>query len=120
MNDETKATSPVAATTDVPDSASRRHFLQASCIALALAGGNAQASAPKLSEADPTASSLGYRQDGAKVDATKYPKRTPDQNCSTCKLSRATAGEEWIPCTLYAGKLVSTNGWCAAWVKREG
>ncbi len=124
MNDERERTveSTRAAT---PDGSARRQFLRlAGCAVLApLAGpaiNEAAAAAPKLSEADSTASSLGYRQEGSKADATKYPKRTADQVCGNCKLSKGgAAGDEWIPCTLYAGKLVSTKGWCAAWSKRD-
>lgn len=106
------------------DGTARRQFLRiAGCAVLApLAGGaigDAAASAAKLSEADPTASSLGYRSDGSQADAAKYPKRAADQVCGNCKLSRGGTGDDWIPCTLYAGKLVNAKGWCAAWSKRE-
>jgi hypothetical protein len=122
MSDEFRSTPSTTADAAVRhlDNTERRHFLRlAGCAALAAAAiSDARAAAAKLSEADPTASSLGYRQDGAQADPVKFPMRSPDQTCATCKLSRGSDGE-WIPCTLYAGKLVNAKGWCAAWSKRD-
>lgn len=130
MNDERSSEiSATLATTSTPgherrEGAVRRQFLRlAGCAVLAplvaRTIGKAEASAARLSEADPTASSLGYRQDASQADAAKYPKRSADQVCGNCKLSKADAADDWIPCTLYAGKLVNAKGWCAAWSKRD-
>jgi len=29
-------------------------------------------------------------------------------------------GEQYRPCNIFPGKLVSANGWCSAWVKKPG
>ena len=124
MSNVTPTPTPADAAVQTLGHRDRRHFLRlAGCAALApltlAASPMAQATAARLSEADPTATSLGYRQDGTQADPAKYPKRTADQVCATCKLSKGAATDEWLPCTLYAGKLVNAKGWCAAWSKRD-
>ena len=74
--------------------------------------------APKLPETDPQAIALGYRLDTTKVDAKKFPKHEVAQKCGNCQLYQGAANDAFGPCPLFAGKLVSVNGWCSAWVKR--
>jgi hypothetical protein len=108
------------------DQQPRREFFKwmaviiATPMTLSLVSTESSAAPANLSEKDPTATALGYRQDASTWDAKKYPKRSADQVCANCKLSQGgAAGAEWIPCTLYAGKLVNAKGWCAAWAKRD-
>ena len=67
---------------------------------------------------DGIASALGYREDGSKVDAAKFPQHKPDQACLNCNLAQGKAGDAWLGCSIFAGKAVSAKGWCAAWVKK--
>ena len=69
---------------------------------------------PQLSEDDTQAKALKYVHDASKVTD---PKRTDNQFCKNCNLIQATEGE-WRPCSIFPGKAVNENGWCAAWVGR--
>ncbi|MBT8445714.1 MAG: High potential iron-sulfur protein [Gammaproteobacteria bacterium] len=77
-----------------------------------------EATLPKVDEAsDPTARALSYKHDATTVD----PAKRSDANaiCASCQLF--AAGENgWGKCTLFPGKLVNANGWCAGWVKKAG
>ena len=78
-------------------------------------------SAPALElvkDTDANAVALGYKTDGSKTDAKKYPKYAKEQNCSGCALwvgdAKATQGK----CALFAGKAVAPKAWCSAWAKK--
>jgi hypothetical protein len=74
---------------------------------------DATGSLPKLSEDDPVAKALGYKHDASKVDASKYPNRGANANCSNCILYVDKAAEAgWGGCSIFAGKAVNANGWC--------
>jgi hypothetical protein len=120
------SSSPIITTPKTTIMNSRRHFLRKlaiSATAPAMLGGRllAQETPPpvKLDEADPVAVALGYKMDTTKVDAQKYPQHKAEQKCSGCALVTpgAPAGE-FLPCTAFQGKLVATNGWCMAFVKK--
>lgn len=66
----------------------------------------------KLTEDDPTAKALGYKEDTTKVDSTKYPMHKPDQRCDGCALYTGKAGEDSGPCTAVGNKIVTAAGWC--------
>lgn len=76
----------------------------------------------------PLAQTLGYIHDAAKVDTTKFPKRSgPEgqkQFCYNCSLFQhggtKVAGQEgeWGKCVLFADGLVNSNGWCNSWVPK--
>ena len=72
----------------------------------------------KLDEKDPQAVALGYVADATRVDAKKYPKYAPGQNCIGCALFQGKVGDTAGNCPLYAGKQVYAKGWCSAWVKK--
>ncbi len=67
---------------------------------------------PKLDENDAQAKSLKYSHDGSTATAE-------DQTCANCQLYAETEGG-WGTCTLFPGKLVAGEGWCAAWAKKTG
>lgn len=99
---------------------SRRNFLfklalSAGTPALLCSRSFAQAPAPavKLEEADPVATALGYKEDTAKVDATKYPNHKAEQRCDGCALYTGKPGEATGPCSVFGGKIVTAGGWCA-------
>lgn len=100
---------------------SRRTFILSST-GLAAAVGLAPAAfaqAPaRLTESDPTAQSLGYKDDATKVDKAKFPKYAAGEACGNCQLYQGKAGDATGPCPIYAGKLVSAKGWCSAYVKK--
>ena len=76
---------------------SRRSFLLFSIGVGAGAGsflalsGVALADASRLSEADPKAQALGYKEVAATVDRSKYPSYVAGQNCSNCSLFQGKA-----------------------------
>ncbi len=101
----------------------RRHFvlqLAAAGAAIGNLDARAQGAGPKLSESDPQAIALGYKDDSSKVDAKKYPKHEPTQVCANCQLFQGKAGDATAGCALFPGKQVASAGWCSAWNKRVG
>ena len=69
---------------------------------------------PKLSEDDPQAQALNYVHNAAESE-----KAGEGQKCANCQLYSG-GDAEWGPCSIFPGKAVSKNGWCATWVKRAG
>jgi hypothetical protein len=72
----------------------------------------------KLDEKDPQAVALGYVSDTAKADSKKYPQHAATQKCGVCALYQGKAGEATGACPIFAGRLVSSGGWCSSWVKK--
>ena len=99
---------------------SRRQFIKLTATGLAAApfanalfSGSAEA-ADMISESEPTAVALKY-----KMDATKAPERKDKRAfCNNCSLYTGKPGDANGPCTVFGGKLVSSKGWCASWVKK--
>ena len=103
----------------------RRNFLSKLAVSAAMPAlwcGHAFAQAPpppvKLTEDDPMAVALGYKEDTTKVDKAKYPQHTNEQKCEGCALYTGKAGEASGPCSAFAGKIVLAGGWCAAFAKK--
>lgn len=98
--------------------ANRRVFILQSVLGTsALASGMAMAAAPMVADSDPQAKALGYVPDSAKADQKKFPNHTAAQNCSNCALYQGKGGASG-PCPLFAGKEVSSKGWCSAYAKK--
>ena len=76
--------------------------------------GRALAGVQQLSEDDPTAKALNYVHDASSAPADK---RKEGALCKNCNLIQGQEGE-WRPCSIFPGKVVNENGWCAAWVGR--
>jgi len=95
----------------------RRRFLAllAACGAAAIALPAAADIVP-LPETDPTAQALGYKEDGSQVDAARFPKHTPQQQCVNCNFFQGGAATG--PCQLFPGKSVSAKGWCSAYAAK--
>lgn len=71
---------------------------------------------------DPTAQALKYVADATQADraAAARPGKPPEeQNCANCQFVLADSGE-WRPCSLFPGKAVNENGWCASWTLKAG
>lgn len=99
---------------------SRRTFLITSIgVASSLAlSRQAFADAPKMSESDPTAVALGYKNDAAQVDKAKYAKYAAGQQCNNCQFFQGKPADAWAPCPMFGGKQVSGKGWCSAYTKK--
>jgi hypothetical protein len=101
-------------------SISRRRVLLTGALASAAAvlGRSAAASEVRLEESNPQALALGYFEDAAEVDVTRWPKKAQPggdtQLCSNCVLYSASP-DGWGGCTIFPGKLVKGAGWCNAW-----
>jgi hypothetical protein len=78
----------------------------------------ASAAAAKVDPNSPQAKSLGYVEDATKVDAKANPNYKAGQLCSNCLQSTGKAGDAQVPCNIFAGQLVTANGWCKVYVKR--
>jgi hypothetical protein len=100
-------------------SVSRRAFLQT--LTLSTAAGvvalpRARADEPaKLDPKDPAALALGYVEIASQADAKKFPVYVKGSNCDNCLQLQGKAGNDFRPCSLFPGKLVAVNGWCAGW-----
>ncbi|KAA6186232.1 iron permease [Thiohalocapsa marina] len=71
---------------------------------------------------DPTAQALKYSEDATQADragAARPGKAPEEQFCSNCQFVLADSGA-WRPCSLFPGKAVSENGWCASWTLKAG
>jgi len=69
----------------------------------------------RLDVKDPAAIALGYVESAAQVDGKKYPGYVPGSNCENCLQLQGTAADNYRPCSLFPGKLVSVSGWCSGW-----
>ncbi|MEM7610496.1 MAG: high-potential iron-sulfur protein [Pseudomonadota bacterium] len=71
---------------------------------------------PELEESDPVAQALGYKHDASEIDTAKYPGRGAEANeyCRNCALYVAGGGG-WGACSIFAGKAVNAEGWCASY-----
>ena len=94
---------------------SRRHFLLlgvSAGSALVLVRTAFAAPANTLSEADPKAQAVGYKEDAAKVDKAKFPGYAAGQSCANCSLFQGKATDAYGGCTLFGDKQVAARGWC--------
>ena len=69
---------------------------------------------------DPTAAALAYVDDVAKIDKSNpaQARYEEGQMCLNCVQLQGTDGDEWRPCNLFPGKLVSIHGWCSVWAMK--
>ena len=71
---------------------------------------------------DPTAQALKYSQDA--TQSVREQEARPglpanEQHCANCQFVLADSGE-WRPCSLFPGKAINENGWCASWTHKAG
>jgi len=69
----------------------------------------------RLDVKDPAAVALGYVENVARLDARKFPEFVAGSSCENCLQLQGTAGNNYRPCGLFPGKLVSVSGWCKGW-----
>jgi hypothetical protein len=105
------------------ESQARRRFLKlavTSAVAAPIASAllprlaNAQ-DLPHLSESDPTAQALGYKEDATKVDKAKFAVYKPGSLCENCKFWTGKQGDAYGPCGLFPGKATAAKGWCSGY-----
>jgi hypothetical protein len=97
---------------------SRRNFLMLSVgvgSSLVLSRAAFADTAGKLSESDPKAQAVGYKEDASKVDKAKFPDYTAGQTCGNCSLFQGKATDEYGGCTLFGDKQVAARGWCSSY-----
>ncbi|MDH3546459.1 MAG: high-potential iron-sulfur protein [Gammaproteobacteria bacterium] len=102
----------------------RRKFIQLSAVAaagcLVQPGRQAQAQdLPQLAEDDPLAMAMKYTHDASTVDPSTRNNPAGDQTCANCALIQGNDGDAWRPCQIFPGKVVSADGWCAAWAPKS-
>ncbi|XDD45556.1 high-potential iron-sulfur protein [Leptospira sp. WS39.C2] len=75
-----------------------------------------------ISENDPTAQALGFHQDAKNTDFILYPERKLPQSknhvCNQC-VQFTKLNDGWGKCNILQAGVVSTNGWCSAWSKKN-
>jgi hypothetical protein len=69
----------------------------------------------KVDVHDSQAVALGYVENASQVDTKKYPHYVAGSNCDNCLQLQGKPGNDFRPCTLFAGKLVAVSGWCSGW-----
>jgi high potential iron-sulfur protein len=85
-------------------------------VAAALPARGARAADPvKLDVHDPAAVALGYVENVSQIDKKKYPQFVAGSNCENCLQLQGKPGNNYRPCGLFQGKLVSVSGWCSGW-----
>jgi hypothetical protein len=98
---------------------SRRNVLKGLALGAAGAAIGARrargAEAARVDVHDPQAAALGYVENASQVDTKKYPQYAAGSNCDNCLQLQGKPGNNYRPCTLFAGKLVAVSGWCTGW-----
>jgi hypothetical protein len=82
---------------------------------LAMSGAAFADTANRLSETDPAAQAVGYREDASKVDKAKFPNYVAGQTCASCSLFQGKATDTYSGCTLFGTKQVAASGWCSSY-----
>lgn len=77
----------------------------------------AGADLPPLDPKEPTAITLGFINDAAKLDAAANPMYTAGQTCANCEQFTGKPSDARAGCILFPGKSVPAAGWCKVWRK---
>ncbi|AKS42084.1 high-potential iron-sulfur protein [Wenzhouxiangella marina] len=85
-----------------------------------LSSGQAWAQDNQLDPASPQAAALGYVHHFEEVDRETWTRYAPGQMCSNCQLAQGDLSADWFNCAIFPGKQVAKEGWCNAWVQRQG
>lgn len=80
--------------------------------------GTAATGTVAVDEAEPLAKTLGYVADATRADAARFPVKVVGSHCATCAVYQGAAGSAQGACPIFGGKIVSSKGWCSAWVKK--
>lgn len=82
--------------------------------------GVAMAQDNALDPENPQAKALGYVKHFEDIDQAKWPRYQAGQQCSNCQLAQGDLTADWMGCGIFPGKQVAKEGWCNAWVARQG
>jgi hypothetical protein len=101
----------------------RRTFLMtslgvASALTLPAARQALAADVQKVSESDPTAQALGYKEDATKVDKAKFARYAEGQICGNCSFYQGKMTDAYAACPMFGAKRVAEKGWCSAYNKK--
>lgn len=77
----------------------------------------AEGDLPPLDEKDPSAVTLGFINDAAKVDIKANPMYVRGETCANCQQFQGSRSAPRGGCVLFAGKSVPAGGWCKVWRK---
>jgi hypothetical protein len=105
----------------MPKRITRRTLIKGGLIASAivpacgLIGYAAAADLPPLDPMEPTAATLGFITDAAKVDTAANPRYAAGQICGNCEQFIGKPTDARGGCVLFAGKSVPAAGWCKVW-----
>lgn len=66
------------------------------------------------------AKALGYVHHYSEVDPERWPRFEEGQICANCQLAQGDLSADWMGCSIFPGKKVAHDGWCNAWVRRQG
>jgi hypothetical protein len=109
----------------MPRAISRRHLMQKVLAAGALipalnclAIGSQAANLAPLDTKDSAASALGFVTDSA--SAGSNPQYKKGQHCGSCAHYLGQVSDAMAGCSIYPGRSVPANGWCAGWSQRPG
>jgi len=73
-----------------------------------------------LDPESPQAKALGYYEHFEDVDQAKWSRYEAGQVCANCQLAQGDVTADWMGCGIFPGKQVAKEGWCNAWVQRQG
>jgi hypothetical protein len=82
--------------------------------ALALTRG-ASADASHVSETDPKAQAVGYKELASTVDKARFPSYAAGQTCANCSLFQGKSTDAWGGCMLFGDQQVAATGWCSSY-----
>jgi hypothetical protein len=74
----------------------------------------------QLDPESPQAKALGYVHHYEDVDSDRFPRYEAGQICANCQLAQGDLDADWMGCSIFPGKKVAHDGWCNAWVRRQG
>ncbi len=78
----------------------------------------AQGAAQRVAPSEALAKALGYTENAAQVDRSKFPTYMPGQMCDKCRFYQGKAGQAWGPCQIFMNKEVNAHGWCASFAMK--
>lgn len=73
---------------------------------------------PPVDPASPQATGLGYVENAANVDKTKYANFQDGQHCAVCIHYQGAEGSERGGCAIFPGQSVAAPGWCSAFAPK--
>lgn len=85
-----------------------------------MSAGTAWAEDERLDPESAQAKALGYVHHYSDVDQSSFPRYEEGQICANCQLAQGDLSAEWFGCSIFPGKQVANEGWCSAWVQRQG